>query len=309
MTAASSNGRPLRTGSGRRSYLVTWLVILGLIAVLAAIFGAAAYFFGGFTDRVPGVAIGVVEIKGVIVNSEAILGILASFSRDQRIKAVILRIDSPGGGVAATQEIYREVMRTRQRKKVIASLGSMAASGGIYIASAADQILASPGTLTGSIAVIMHFANYQELFRKVGLKSVIIKSGEFKDIGSPTRKMTPREKEILQYLVDQVHQQFIKDVAKARKMPVEKVAALADGRVFTGEEAVRLGLVDSLGNFEDAVALAQKILGLKTRPKLVYPKRKKSWLWDLITGEDRTSVLPDWLKLPFQLQYRYVPGL
>ena len=309
MTAASSNGRPLRTGSGRRSYLVTWLVILGLIAVLAAIFGAAAYFFGGFTDRVPGVAIGVVEIKGVIVNSEAILGILASFSRDQRIKAVILRIDSPGGGVAATQEIYREVMRTRQRKKVIASLGSMAASGGIYIASAADKILASPGTLTGSIAVIMHFANYQELFRKVGLKSVIIKSGEFKDIGSPTRKMTPREKEILQYLVDQVHQQFIKDVAKARKMPVEKVAALADGRVFTGEEAVRLGLVDSLGNFEDAVALAQKILGLKTRPKLVYPKRKKSWLWDLITGEDRTSVLPDWLKLPFQLQYRYVPGL
>ncbi len=309
MTAASSNGRPLRTGSGRRSYLVTWLVILGLIAVLAAIFGAAAYFFGGFTDRVPGVAVGVVEIKGVIVNSEAILGILASFSRDQRIKAVILRIDSPGGGVAATQEIYREVMRTRQRKKVIASLGSMAASGGIYIASAADQILASPGTLTGSIAVIMHFANYQELFRKVGLKSVIIKSGEFKDIGSPTRKMTPREKEILQYLVDQVHQQFIKDVAKARKMPVEKVAALADGRVFTGEEAVRLGLVDSLGNFEDAVALAQKILGLKTRPKLVYPKRKKSWLWDLITGEDRTSVLPDWLKLPFQLQYRYVPGL
>ncbi|MBW2141692.1 MAG: signal peptide peptidase SppA [Deltaproteobacteria bacterium] len=287
---------------------MTLFVIVGVIVILAGVLVGAAYFFGDVGDKSFGDGIGVVEIKGIITSSEQTLKTLNLFRHDKRIKAIILRIDSPGGGVAATQEIYREVMKFRQNKKVIASLGSLAASGGIYIASAADQILANPGTLTGSVAVIFQFANYQELFDKVGLKTVVIKSGEFKDIGSPTREMTAKEKKILERLVKQIHQQFINDLAKARGLPVEKVAALADGRIFTGEEAVSLGLVDSLGNFEDAVALAQKMSGLKTRPKLVYPKRKKSWIWDLLTNEGKAKLLPDWFGFPFQLQYRYAPG-
>ncbi|MBW2091344.1 MAG: signal peptide peptidase SppA [Deltaproteobacteria bacterium] len=309
MSVTPPNGRSLQTGSGRRSCLLTLFVILGVIIVLTAILGGAAYFIGGVGDKSFGEGVGVVELKGIIVNPEPTLKTLNWFSRDKGIKAIILRIDSPGGGVAATQEIYREVMRVRQKKKVIASLGSIAASGGIYVASAAHQILANPGTLTGSVAVILQFANYEELFRKVGLRSVAIKSGEFKDIGSPTRKMTAKEKEILQRVVEQIHQQFIKDVAKARKMPVEKVAALADGRIFTGEEAVSLGLVDNLGNFEDAVALTQKMLGLKTRPKLIYPKRKKFLIWDLLTGKGQADLLPDWFRFPFKLQYLYAPSL
>jgi len=309
MSAAMPNSRPPQTGSGRRSCLMSLLIILGVIIVLAGILGGVAYFSGGVGDFSSGEGVGVVEIKGIIVNAEPTLKTLVWFRRDKRIKAVILRINSPGGGVAPTQEIYREVLRTRKTKKVIASLGSLAASGGIYIASAADQILANPGTLTGSMAVIMQFANYEGLFQKVGLKSIVIKSGEFKDIGSPTREMTAKEQEILQRLVEQIHQQFIKDVAKARQLPLEKVIKIADGRVFTGEEAVSLGLVDKLGNFEDAVALAQKVAGLKDRPKLIYPKRKRLWFWDLLTGRSQAKFLPDWLEYPFKLQYLYAPGL
>ncbi|MBW2623266.1 MAG: signal peptide peptidase SppA [Deltaproteobacteria bacterium] len=281
--------------------------MLGLVAILVLILSGVVYIFGDTKERARGSSIGVIEIKGIILKAEPVLRTLVQFRNDKNIKAIILRVDSSGGGVAPTQEIYREIMRTRSQKKVIASLGNIAASGGIYIASAANYILANPGTLTGSVSVIMHFTNYEDLFEKVGLKSISITSGEFKDIGSPTRGMTEKEKRILQRLVDQIHQQFVNDLAKARGLPLEKINALADGQIFSGEEAVELGLVDKLGNFEDAIAYAQKVTGLTERPKLVYPKKKKSWFLDILTGESQVNFFPDRFSHPFRLEYVYAP--
>jgi len=254
-------------------------------------------------------SIGVVEVRGVIINAEPVLKILGDYRRDKRIKAIVLRIDSPGGGVAPTQEIYREIIRTKSKKKIVASLGNVAASGGFYIAAAADQVMANPSTATGSIGVIMHYTNYEELFGKIGLKSVVIKSGEFKDIGSPTRDMTDKEREVLNRMIQRVHQQFVEDVSAARNLPVERVAALADGRIFTGDEALELGLVDKLGNFTDAVELAQKLSGVKGRTRLIYPKKKKPGFWDMLTQKSQLKMIPDLLEQPFGLQYLYSPRL
>ncbi len=308
MTATDSNSRSPRASGGRHSFLTVFLALVGLITILALILSGAVYFFRSPGERSRGSGIGVIEIKGIIVRPESVLRTLVRFRNDKNIKAIILRVDSSGGGVAPTQEIYREIMRTRSKKKVIASLGSLAASGGIYVASAADYILANPGTLTGSISVIMHFTNYEDLFKKVGLKSFSITSGEFKDIGSPSRKMTDKEKKILQRLVGQIHQQFVNDLSKARGLPLEKIKALADGQIFTGEEAVELGLVDRLGNFEDAILYAQKISGLTERPKLIYPKKRKHWLLDILTGKSEINLLPDWYGHPFRLEYLYAPA-
>jgi len=307
MTATDLNSRPPQASSGRHSFFAALLAVLGLIVILVLILSGVVYIFGEPKEKARGTSVGVIEIKGIILRSEPVLRTLVQFRNDKNIKAIILRVDSGGGGVAPTQEIYREIMRTRSKKKVIASLGNLAASGGIYIASAANYILANPGTLTGSVSVIMHFTNYEDLFEKVGLKSISITSGEFKDIGSPTRQMTDTEKKILQRLVDRIHQQFVNDLAKARGIPLEKINALADGQIFSGEEAVELGLVDQLGNFEDAIAYAQKAAGLTARPKLVYPKKKKSWFLDVLTGESQVNLLPDRFSHPVRLEYLYAP--
>jgi protease-4 len=307
MTATDLNSRSPQASGGRHSFLVAILAVLGLIVILVLILSGVVYFFSDPEERARGSSFGVIEIKGIILRAEPILATLVQFRNDKNIKAIILRVDSSGGGVAPTQEIYREIMRTRSQKKVIASLGNLAASGGIYVASAANYILANPGTLTGSVSVIMHFTNYEDLFEKVGLKSISITSGEFKDIGSPTRQMTDKEKRVLQRLVDQIHQQFVNDLAAARGLPLEKISALADGQIFSGEEAVALGLVDQLGNFEDAIAYAQKVTGLAERPKLVYPKKKKNWFLDVLTGKSELNLLPDRFSHPFRLEYLYAP--
>ena len=307
MTAIDLNSRPPQASGGRHSFLIAILAVLGLIAILVLILSGVVYILGDTKEQARGGSVGVIEIKGIISRAEPVLRTLVQFRNDKNIKAIILRVDSGGGGVAPTQEIYREIMRTRSKKKVIASLGNLAASGGIYVASAANYILANPGTLTGSVSVIMHFTNYEGLFEKVGLRSISITSGEFKDIGSPTRKMTDKEKKILQRLVDQIHQQFVNDLAKARGLPLEKISALADGQIFSGEEALELGLVDQLGNFEDAVAYAQKVTGLSKRPRLVYPKKKKNWLLDILTGKSQVNLLPDRFSHPFRLEYLYAP--
>jgi protease-4 len=309
MTDESLLRRSPSARGGRRSFLALLLVLLAVLAVMALLIGAPFFLAGGGRDRLRGEGVGVVEMEGVLLSPNAILKQLVRYRNDDRVRAVLLRIDSPGGGVAATQEIYWEVLRTRRTKKVVASLGSVAASGGLYVAAAADRVVASPGTLTGSISVIMHVGNYEELFHKIGLKSVVIKSGEFKDIGSPWREMTGREKEILQKLVKNMHDQFVRDVAQGRGLPVERVAALADGRVFTGQEAVQLGLVDELGNFEDAVALAGKLAGLKGRPNLIYERQERFRWWDLLLGRSQARQISDWLAHPMRIQYLYAPGL
>jgi len=222
-----------------------------------------------------GEKVGVVEIKGAIFDPETIMTQLKRFRKDNSIKAIVLRIESPGGAVGPSQEIFREVRKTSLNKTVIASMGGVAASGGYYIASGANGIVANPGTITGSIGVILGYTNFQDLLQKIGLAPVIVKSGPYKDIGSSTRKMTENEQQLLQNLVDKIHKQFISDIAESRDMDLSKVLSMADGRILLGQEAKELGLVDRLGNFEDALEWAGRKGGIKGEIVAVYAKENK----------------------------------
>ncbi len=219
--------------------------------------------------------VGVIEVKGVIADSKRIIKHLKQFREDETVKAIVLRVDSPGGGVGPSQEIYQEIRKTLESKKIITSMGSVAASGGYYIASGTTGIVANPGTITGSIGVIMAYTDFQEVFEKIGLKAVVVKSGKYKDMGSPVRAMTDAEKKILQGFVDKIHRQFVRDAALGRNMDTENMAGFADGRIFTGEEAKALGLIDRIGNLEDAVAWAGELGGIEGEVHTVYPKEKK----------------------------------
>jgi len=227
----------------------------------------------------------VVEVTGVISNSREVIRGIKSFTEDSGVKAIILRVESPGGGVGAAQEIYREVIKAKREKRVVASLGGVAASGGYYVACGADKIVANPGTITGSIGVVMQFANVEELLEKIGYKGYVLKSGPHKDIGSPFREMTTDEKVLLQEVIDTVHKQFVKTVADARKLPTERVMAIADGRIFSGEQALALGLVDKLGNLEDTIELAATIAGIKGKPHVIYARKRKPSVLDYFMQE------------------------
>lgn len=235
--------------------------------------------------------VGIVNIRGIISNSQEVVEQLEEFGKDDHLKALVIRIDSPGGGVAASQEIYTAIKRLKNNKKVVASLGSVAASGGYMIACAADKIVANPGTLTGSISVIMYFANAEELLKKIGFKSSVVKSGKYKDIGSPIREMTVDEKQILQALVDDIYHQFVAVVARDRNILQDKVMQFADGRVFSGRQAQTLQLVDYLGDKTYAVRLAGKMAGIKGEPEVIYPKKKDISFWELILQTTFASVL------------------
>jgi protease IV len=216
--------------------------------------------------------VGIIEVTGPILSSKQVIEHIKTFREDDKISAIIVRVDSPGGGVGPSQEIFRELMKTRPVKTVIASMGSVAASGGYYIAAGADKIMANPGTITGSIGVIMEYVNLAELVKKIGISPVVIKSGEFKDMGSPLRELEDNEKKLLQDLVDELHRQFVSDAARARNMPDEDMASLADGRIYTGQTAVDLELIDRLGNLEDAVQWAGELAGIEDKLVPVYPK-------------------------------------
>lgn len=260
---------------------------LGILFVAILVFFVAVFLYAYLTggqesvlSLLGGEAIGVLVVEGSIDDSHESIKELKRFGEMGGIKAVVVRVDSPGGEVAPTQEIYEAIEKLKKKKPVIASLGSMAASGGYYIASACHQIVANPGTLTGSIGVIMELGNVEELMRKVGLKGYSIKSGPHKDVGSPLRPLSPEGRAILQALVDDVHGQFVRAVAKGRGLPEAKVRQLADGRVYSGEQAKRLGLVDHLGNMDDAIDLAANRGGIKGVPEIIYSwGRDKSW-WE-----------------------------
>lgn len=258
------------------------LIVIGVILVVFV--GTILLLAYMFRRETPTFALGdkvaVVEISGVISNSREVIRGIKSFTEDGGVKAIVLRIDSPGGGVGAAQEIYREVVKAKRVKKVVASLGGVAASGGYYVACGADKIVANPGTITGSIGVVMQFANIEELLKKIGYKGYVIKSGPHKDIGSPFREMVPEERALLQEVIDTVHHQFIKAVAEQRKLPIEKVTAIADGRIFAGEQALAFGLVDKLGNLEDTIEFAAKMAGIKGKPNVVYARKRKRSLFD-----------------------------
>ena len=269
-----------------------------LIAVLAVLFlvGAtvlASQFLGKGAIMTWGTSqekVGVVEIKGIISDSRTTLKQLDDFRDDASIKAIVLRINSPGGAVGPSQEILREVEKIRKNKKVVASLGTMAASGGYYIACGADLIMANKGTATGSIGVIMEFTNVEGLTKKIGLDFFILKSGRYKDVGSPFRPMTPEEKEYMQHLLDNIYQQFLSDVARNRKIPLEKLRPLAEGRIYTGEEARQLGLVDVFGNLEDAIEKAGRLGGIRGKVEAAYPP-KESTLLRYLVGDDTEETL------------------
>jgi protease-4 len=263
------------------------LIVLLTAAVLGGIFFVVLFLTSRLSGRkapdglsVMGTdRVAMVKIEGILISSEHIVEELNDYADDASVKAIVIRIDSPGGGVVVSQEIYNAVKNAkREGKKIIVSMGSVAASGGYYVAAAADKIVANPGTLTGSIGVKMEFANVEKLLEKIGVKGMVVKAGEFKDIGSPYRDMTAQEKKLLQDVIDDVHNQFIKAVAEGRNLPEADVRAIADGRIFTGQQALALKLVDQMGDLADSIRLAGSLAGIKGRPKVIEKKKKIPFL-------------------------------
>ena len=262
-----------------------------MVLVLGAVFGLLAVVskMQGFSF-VRGEKVAVLPISGLITDSEATIEQLKKFAKDDSVKAIVVRLNTPGGGVGPSQEIYEEVRKIRGKKVIVASMGALAASGGYYIACGADKIFANPGTITGSIGVLMQFVNVKDLIEKIGVKGFVIKSGSFKDTGSPVREMSPEERKLLQSVIDNVHSQFVNAVVEGRKLPREDVLAIADGRILSGEQAKGLGLVDVLGNQEDAVAEAGKMAKIEGEPRVVTPPKKKFSILDLLREEAKSII-------------------
>ena len=291
------------------------LIVLAIVCIIGVILGSGLVFIlKVFFPSDSGISlankISVIPIEGPISNAKSITSQLVKYKKDSKIKAIILRINSPGGAVGPTQEIFKEIRRTRKAKKVVASMGGVAASGGYYIAAAADKIVANPGTVTGSIGVVMQYVVFEELMKKIGVRFEVLKSGEFKDMGSPHRELTERERELFNALILDIKGQFVESVAESRDLPIEKVLEIADGRIFTGKKAKELGLVDILGNFQDAIETAKTLAGIKGDVTLVYPRRKRMGLLDLFLGS-LSKVLMDLMRNNnSQLEYKWngLPG-
>lgn len=285
------------------------LIVMAILGGVVLFLGTAMFVLlklAGPDSKLPfGEKIGVISLEGAILDSQTTLSQLVRFNEDKGISAVIIRINSPGGAVAPSQEIFREIRRTSQTKKVVASLGSVAASGGYYVAAAADHIVANPGTITGSIGVIVEFVQIHELLDKIGVGFEVLKSGEFKDIGSPHRELTPQDKAVIQGLIGDIQEQFVGAVAEGRGLPVEKVREIADGRVFSGEKAKELGLVDELGNFQDAVETTKEMAGIRGDVELVYPKRPGLRILDLVRNEAAKSFADFLAGLRSRISYQW----
>ena len=266
-------------------------VILGALLFVVGV-GLTAALLG---PRLPfgGDRVAVITVEGVIADAREVTEQLHRYRDLPSVKAVVLRVNSPGGAVAPSQEIYQEILTFRRetKKLVVASLGSVAASGGYYIAAAADRIVANPGSLTGSIGVILQIPNLGGLLQKVGIKATVIKSGENKDLASMTRDLTDSERRILQEVLDDVHGQFIDAVAAGRHMDRTRVEPLADGRIFSGRQALGLGLVDELGDLSEAIGRAGALVGISGHPKVMQERRSRFSLWKLLT-ESLGPVLP-----------------
>jgi protease-4 len=259
-----------------------FLYFLLLLVVLLLVFSAAVALLQRGVPLREKVAL--IRIEGAIIDSKNTIEEIHDYVKDPSIKAIVLRVDSPGGAVAPSQEIHEEVKKATSKKGIVVSMGSVAASGGYYISAAATKIVANPGTLTGSIGVIMEVPNIEGLMNKVGVKTEVIKSGRHKDIASLFRGIGTEERTILQGVLDDVHAQFIKAVAEGRGLSPEEVKKVADGRVFTGEQALEKGLVDELGNLEDAIKVAGTLAGIKGEPEVVTKKEKFSF-FDMLRGK------------------------
>ncbi len=270
-----------------------WVVgiIIGLsILVVGALFLMMLIGLAGQRGTISlpswGKKIALVEVKGGIHDPQPIVRQIRFYKKDDSVLGMVLRINSPGGGVAAAQEIYEELRKFREAgKKVVASFGSVAASGGYYIACASDSIVANPGSITGSIGVIFELPNAQELLKKIGLRLEVVKSGKHKDIGSFSRELTPEERRLLQSVIDDAYEQFIEAICEGRNLREAEVRKIADGRIFTGNQAKKLGLVDRLGDYHDAILLAGKLCGIRGEPKTIKLRKRKIGIFDLLTGK------------------------
>lgn len=271
-----------RTRSSRWRRIVWILVIAGALTAFGKALLPELALVG--KER-----IALIRIEGPILDSRATVDELETYGDDPLVKAIVLRLDTPGGGVAPSQEIYNAVKRVRldKHKTVVASMGNVAASGGYYIAVASDRILANPGSLTGSIGVVMQLANLENLMNKIGVKNIVIKSGRYKDVGSPFRMMGEEDRHLLQSVLDDAHRQFIEAVATGRSLDAADVEALADGRIFTGQQAKDVLLVDDLGDLTDAVKLAADMSGLQSPPvvETPHPYSFRDWIVGSLFGE------------------------
>jgi protease-4 len=260
---------------------------LGILFALALAVFTGVFFFAYLTGGdakvlalFSGDGVGVLQIEGAIDDPRTVIAELRRLREMPWVKAIVVRVDSPGGAVAPTQEIFAEIQRSKKKKPFIASMGSIAASGGYYIAAACDKIVANPGTLTGSIGVIMQLSNVEELMKKIGVKGYNVKSGANKDIGSPFQPLSAEGKEILQSLVDNVHSQFVAAVAQGRGLDEARVRKLADGRIYSGAQAKDLGLVDQFGTLEDAIELAARRGGIAGEPAVYYSRPEQERWWE-----------------------------
>ncbi len=278
-----------------------FILCLLVLAILFGYQGTSPLHLG--SDRIVSL-----ELDGIISDSKEFVDQLKDFGNRPGVRAVVIRINSPGGGVAASQEIFEAVRKFRleTHKKVVVSMAGVAASGAYYVACAADKIFANPGTLTGSIGVIAEWYNYGELLKWAKMQNIVIKSGVFKDSGSPTRPLTDEERAYFQSLIDNLYAQFVSTVADCRHMNEEQVRKLADGRVFTGEQAKHEGLVDEIGSYHDALAAAAKMAGITGPPRVISPPKKRVSILDLILG-DSQSILPSgWDRSESHIRFEYL---
>ncbi len=273
----------------KRTWFLYGLSFLGALVLffffLSFVLSAVLFFYKEKGRGEP--KIGVLEIKGLIADSKDYILALREMLKRRDIKAVVVRVESPGGSVGASQEIYYELKKIARVKPVVVSMGSVAASGGYYVSLAGKPIYALPGTITGSIGVILEIPNFEELMKKLGIKAEVIKSGKFKDAGAFYRNLSPEERAYLEKKVENIHSQFIKAISEARGIPIEKVKSIADGRIFTGEEALKIGLIDKLGDFWDAVEEAKRQAHL-TKANIVFFPKEKSFVDKLFKSKAET---------------------
>ena len=287
-----------------RSRAFLWVVLGGgafflfLLAVFALVYFTVRSEQKSSSFRSFGDKIAVVDLEGVILSPKDLVEQLRKYGDDSSIKAIIIRVNSPGGGAAASEEIYREVLRIRdvKKKRIVASIETVGASGAYYVSSATNKIFADEASIVGSIGVIAEWYNYEELMKWAKLKAIVLKAGEFKDTGSPLREMTPAERAYMQGLIDNMHAQFIDSVAKGRRVKVEEIKPLADGKVWTGEQAMPLKLIDQIGDFRAAVEDTAKSVGIKGEPTIVRPEKDRKSVLDLLFG-DASEYIPDPAKL------------
>ncbi|MDH5678151.1 MAG: signal peptide peptidase SppA [Nitrospinota bacterium] len=278
-----------QSGQGRNSAR-SIVIFFGVMAVFFLVGIWLIIFATGEGIDISGDKVALVRVENIILDSEEINSQLKRWVEDDSVKAIVLRINSPGGAVAPSQEIYEEVERAVKKKPVVASMGAVAASGGYYVAAPCSVIFANPGTVTGSIGVIMNLSNIEKLLGKIGLSPMVIKTGKFKDIGSPYRPMSDDDRQLLQGVADDILDQFIEDVAKGRKMEPDHVRSMADGRIFTGREAVELNLVDKMGNLRDSIEAAARMAKMNPDPEVVEEEERRGFADWLLDGKANTHL-------------------